>query len=131
GAAGILRLVMGVRVFKFGGVAVGSPEAIRAAVEHVRKAGPRVAVVVSAANGVTDMLLDAGQAALRGDRAACAAAATRFEERHFELIAGVITNRPRAERLRELIAASSAELRSMADSIAVLRELTPRALDAL
>jgi len=122
---------MGVRVYKFGGVAVGSPQAIRAAVEHVRGAAPDVAVVVSAANGVTDMLLDAGQAALRGDRVACHAAAARFEERHFALIDGVVSHRARAERLRALIASSAAELRSMADSIAVLRELTPRAQDAL
>ncbi|MFP5247896.1 MAG: aspartate kinase, partial [Thermoanaerobaculia bacterium] len=118
-------------VFKFGGVAVGSAEAILAAREHVRRAAPNVAVIVSAANGVTDMLLDTAQSALRGDRVAYLSAAKRFETRHYELIAATITNRQRAERLRELIADSTHEMRSMADSIAVLRELTPRAQDAL
>src|SRR5438105_4001728 len=34
------------QVYKFGGVAVGSAEAIRRAVAHVRRAAPNVAVVV-------------------------------------------------------------------------------------
>ncbi|HYC60872.1 MAG TPA: aspartate kinase, partial [Thermoanaerobaculia bacterium] len=122
---------MQIDVFKFGGVAVGSPDAVRAAIEHVRRAAPRVAVIVSAANGITDSLLDTAQSALRGDRDAYLAAAHRFETRHHELIAGVITNRKRAEELRRMVEESANEMRSMADSIAVLRELTPRAQDAL
>jgi aspartokinase/homoserine dehydrogenase 1 len=120
-----------IRVFKFGGVAVGSAEAIVAAVEHVRRAAPRVAVIVSAANGVTDLLLDSGQAALRGDREAYGDAATRFETRHHELIAALITHRARAEELRRMVSVLTQEMRSMAESISVLRELTPRAQDAL
>jgi aspartokinase len=54
----------------------------------VRKAAPGVAAVVSAANGVTDLLLDAGQSALRGDRAGYITAAKKFEMRHDELIDG-------------------------------------------
>jgi bifunctional aspartokinase / homoserine dehydrogenase 1 len=122
---------MNIDVFKFGGVAVGSAEAIRAAVEHVRRAAPRVGVIVSAANGITDSLLDTAQSALRGDREAYLAAAQRFETRHYELIAAVIANRARAEELRTAVLESANEMRSMADSIAVLRELTPRAQDAL
>src|SRR5690349_489612 len=127
----ILASLMNIDVFKFGGVAVGSPEAIRAAVEHVRRAAPHVAVIVSAANGITDALLDTAQSALRGDRDAYLAAAQRFETRHLDLIAGVITNRARAEELKKSVAESANEMRSMAESIAVLRELTPRAQDAL
>jgi aspartokinase/homoserine dehydrogenase 1 len=118
-------------VFKFGGVAVGSPNAILAAVEHVRRAAPRVAAIISAANGITDSLLDTAQSALRGDRESYLAAAQRFEARHYELIAGVITNKAAAKELREIVLDSANEMRSMAESIAVLRELTPRAQDAL
>lgn len=120
-----------IQVLKFGGVAVGSAEAIRAAAAHVKRAAPRAAVVVSAANGVTDLLLEAGQAALRGDRIAYITAAKRFETRYGELVAGVISSRARAEELRNLIADAAHEMRSMAESISVLRELTPRAQDAL
>ena len=122
---------MALQVFKFGGVAVGSPDAIRVAAEHVRKAAPRVAAVVSAANGVTDLLLDAGQAALRGDRAAYADAANKFELRHDELIDALIANRGRAKELHALVAELSHELRSMCDSVAVLHELTRRAEDTI
>ncbi|HKS24671.1 MAG TPA: bifunctional aspartate kinase/homoserine dehydrogenase I [Thermoanaerobaculia bacterium] len=118
-------------VFKFGGVAVGSADAIRRAVVHVRAAAPNVAVVVSAMNGVTDLLLDAGQAALGGERARCEAAVAEFETRHFALIDEVIGGRDAAERLRETIGAAAHEMRSMTESIAVLRELTPRTQDAL
>lgn len=122
---------MSVQVFKFGGVAVGSAEAIRVAVEHVRRAAPGVAVIVSAANGVTDLLLGAGRLALSGDRAGYITAAKKFEMRHDELIDALVANRTRAAQLHSLVSDLSHEMRSMADSIAVLRELTPRAQDAL
>ena len=118
-------------IYKFGGVAVGSPEAIRAAVAHVQRAQGRVACVVSAANGVTDLLLDSANFALRGDRVSYTTRAKQFEARHFELIAALIGDRTRAERLRAMVIDSTHELRSMADSISVLRELTRRAQDAL
>jgi aspartokinase/homoserine dehydrogenase 1 len=118
-------------VYKFGGVAVGSAEAIRRAVGHVRRAAPHVAVVVSAMNGVTDLLLEAGEAALHGDRARCEAAVGQFESRHFDLIDELIASRAAAERLRRVIAASAHEMTSMTESIAVLKELTVRTQDAL
>ena len=122
---------MTIDVFKFGGVAVGSAEAIRTAVAHVKGSESRVAAVVSAANGVTDLLLEAGKAALRGDRVAWHSASKRFELRHDELIRDLIPSRKRAEELREVIADSAHELRAMCESISVLRELTQRANDAL
>lgn len=124
---------MSLDVYKFGGVAVGSPDAIFTAADHVKRAAASggVAAVVSAANGVTDMLLASAQAALRSDRAGWIAAAKQFETRHYELIDAVIQTKTRTARLRELISTSAQELRSMAESVAVLRELTPRAQDAL
>ncbi len=88
---------MSIQVFKFGGVAVGSADAIRTAIEHVRDAAPRVAAVVSAANGVTDLLLDAAQNALRGDRVTYLSRAKQFETRHHEIIDALLTSR-RAHR---------------------------------
>ena len=118
-------------VFKFGGVAVGNAEAIRIALAHVRRAAPNVAVIVSAMNGITDLLLDAGHAALQGDRGRCEDAAAEFEARHMLLVAELIASKPRAEELTGVIRDSVHEMRSMLESIAVLGELTPRALDAL
>ena len=118
-------------VFKFGGVAVGDAEAIRIALAHVRRAAPNVVVVVSAMNGITDLLLDAGHAALRRDRGHCEDAAAELEARHMLLVSELIKSKRRAEELTGVIRDSVHEMRSMMESIAVLRELTPRALDAL
>ena len=118
-------------VFKFGGVAVGGSEAIRIALAHVRRVAPNVAVVVSAMNGITDLLLDAGHAALQRDRGRCEDAAAEFEARHMLLVTELIASKRRAEELRAVIHDSVREMRSMMESIAVLEELTPRALDAL
>src|SRR4051795_10570626 len=86
-------------VFKFGGVAVGSAAAMRIAVAHVRRAAPNVAVVVSAMNGITDLLLDAGQAALRRDVARCEEAASEFQSRHLALVDELIATKRRGEEL--------------------------------
>jgi aspartokinase/homoserine dehydrogenase 1 len=118
-------------VFKFGGVAVGDAAAIRTAIEHVRRAAPNVAVIVSAMNGITDVLLEAGQAALRRDRERSGSAAAAFESRHLSLIGELITSKHHAEELVDVIRDSAREMRSMLESVAVLEELTPRAQDAL
>jgi len=120
-----------IQVYKFGGVAVGSTDAIRAAAAHVQRAAPHVAVVVSAMNGVTDLLLGAAHAALRGDRVAYFTASKQFELRHTDIVNALIMNRPRAEALRGMIQDTTHEMRAMCDSIAILGELTTRAQDAL
>ena len=120
-----------VEVYKFGGVSVGSAEALRRAIDHVRRAGTPLVVVVSAMNGVTDSLLEAARSAVRGDRTIASAAAVAFERRHSDLVREVFSHAEAAKELRSLLAESTADLRSMTDSIAVLRELTPRAQDAV
>jgi bifunctional aspartokinase / homoserine dehydrogenase 1 len=117
-------------VYKFGGAAVGTAEALRTALGHVRRA-PRVIAVVSAMNGVTDLLVDAGNAAVHGEEKACADAARTFEKRHLALLPELIVNRKQREELRGMIMESTREMRAMTDSIAVLREFTSRAHDSL
>ncbi|MEK6376082.1 MAG: aspartate kinase [Acidobacteriota bacterium] len=117
-----------VDVYKFGGVAVGSAEALRIAAAHVRRGGPRLVVVVSAMNGITDLLLGSARAALRRDREAFAAAAAEFETRHIALAREVVK---KPQQLVDEIRASAADLRAMCESIAVLHELTRRAEDAI
>src|SRR5207302_92004 len=82
-------------------------------------------------NGVTDLLLDAGQAALQRDTARCDEAAAEFETGHLALIDELIAPKRRAEELREVVREFLREMRSMIESIAVFDELTPRAQDAL
>jgi aspartokinase/homoserine dehydrogenase 1 len=115
-------------VYKFGGVAVGSADALRVALAHVRRGAGRLVVVVSAMNGVTDLLLGAATSALRGDRARCGEAADAFHERHIALVNALV---PDSATARMLVHDATAELRAMTESIAVLRELTTRAEDAV
>jgi len=117
-----------VDVYKFGGAAVGNAEALRIAAEHVRAAGPRVVVIVSAMQGVTDLLLEASRAALNGDRIAYEFAAEQFASRHRDVVSTLL---PENRRLENEIEKATTELRSMCDSISVLHELTPRAADVL
>jgi len=118
-------------VLKFGGVGMGSGKALRSALGNIRKSGRPAAVVVSAMNGVTDLLHEVAQAALRGQKEAYLPAAAAFEAKHTDLIAEVIRTKRDAEELRAVVNGATRELISMADSISVLRELTPRAHDAL
>ncbi|HEV7923112.1 MAG TPA: aspartate kinase, partial [Thermoanaerobaculia bacterium] len=121
---------MSIEVYKFGGVAVGSAEAVRIAAAHVRRAAAngRIAVVVSAMNGVTDLLLEAAQAAFRGDREQSERGASAFADKHIQLIDELFGPK---HALHKLVEESTHELRAMTESIAVLRELTIRAQDAL
>ena len=120
-----------VEVYKFGGVAVGDADAIRAAIEHVRGASSKLVVIVSAAAGITDRLLDAANAAVRGDRTAYRAAGRDLATRHTRLAAQLTPRSRDGSALRTMITDSADELRAMCDSVAVLKELTPRASDAI
>lgn len=121
-------------VMKFGGTSVGSADAIRQVASIV--AGSRreheVVVVVSAMNApdlrTTDTLIAAAKAAAAGDGDATAHVAPRLLDLHTRAAAELAGP--------EECAALETELRAMLDymsdlsrSIAVLGELTPRALD--
>ncbi len=118
-------------VYKFGGVAVGSADAVRVAMGHVRQAHAPVVAVASAMNGITDLLLGSARAALKGDRQHCRTAAKEFEARHTALIEQLAPNRRTAGELNTMVSEATVEMMSIAESIAVLRELTPRAQDAM
>src|SRR6188768_523181 len=107
---------MTLEVYKFGGVAMGTPEAIRAAVARVaaaRRDGRQVACVASAMQGITDLLLAAGRAALGGEAAAWEDAAVRFEARHSEVVTALLADPARAAAAAAEIAAATHELRAM------------------
>lgn len=121
-------------VMKFGGTSVGSADAIRRVAQIVgaSRGEHEPVVVVSAMNApelrTTDSLIAAAHAAAAGDGAATAQVAPRLLDLHLRAAAELAPP--------EECAALEAELRAMLDylsdlsrSIAVLGELTPRALD--
>ena len=76
-------------VLKFGGTSVGSAERVREAARiALSQPAPRV-VVVSAASGVTNALLEAARAAARGDSAKRAEAVAVIQGRHEDILNGV------------------------------------------
>lgn len=118
-------------VFKFGGTSVGSPEAIRTAVAHVRHAAPNVLVVVSAMAGVTDLLLRGAVNALRGETDEAAKCAAAFRTKHADAVGLLIASGRTASSLESMIEGATRELLAMYESIAILRELTTRTRDAV
>ncbi|HET9660412.1 MAG TPA: aspartate kinase [Thermomicrobiales bacterium] len=84
-------------VLKFGGTSVGSLERVReAAAIAAAQPAPR-AVVVSAASGVTNLLLEAGRQAARGDRGGMAATVATIVGKHQAMLEGLPTGPDRTE----------------------------------
>ena len=115
-------------VYKFGGAALGTAEAVRIAAKHVAAAPDRVVVIVSAMQGITDLLHAAARSAVARERGAFEAAANEFERRHDALVAELIRQ---PKPLKAEIADVTRDLRAMCESIALLHELTRRAEDAV
>jgi aspartate kinase len=107
-------------VIKFGGTSLGGREAIDSAVRIVRNALPRKPIVVcSAHSGVTDLLLAGARAAAAG-RPDLAPVAAREAE-----VLGALGLKA------SLVADELDRLDQMFRGLALIRELTPRSLDAI
>ena len=122
---------MSLLVMKFGGTSVGGAAAIEslaAITREQRSAWGQVVAVVSAMNGVTDMLIKGAQAAAAGDRTIHPTIARQLRERHSAALAELIgaPGAPGAE-VERLID----EFELLCHSVHVLGEATPRALDAI
>ncbi|HMQ31684.1 MAG TPA: aspartate kinase [Chloroflexaceae bacterium] len=121
-------------VMKFGGTSVGGAEAIRQVARIVAESrrDHEVVVVVSAMNApdlrTTDTLIAAALAAAEGDGDATAQVAPRLLDLHMRVAAELAPPEERAALEPEL-RAMLAYMSDLSRSIAVLGELTPRALD--
>ena len=111
------------KVMKFGGTSMGSPDAIvrcAAIVEReIKKSGQKPLVVVSAYSKVTDLLLDASAKAVKGDIDVPFA---KIAHRHNEIVKGL--NLP-TELGQDLLY----ELEKLLIGIKMVREVTPRLYD--
>ena len=121
-------------VMKFGGTSVGSVEAMTQVVRIVQQARrdwPRLVVVASAFNGVTNLLLDTAARSSQGDRSAYLPAVQQLQVRHDEITDALITDPARGAQLKLEIGELIAGFSSRCQAIAVLGEATARALDAV
>jgi aspartokinase/homoserine dehydrogenase 1 len=118
------------RILKFGGSSVGTPERILRFVSVIRgaaeKHGP-VCIVASAFQGVTDQLVEMSKRALTHDPYYEDMLRT-LEIRHMETVARLLSS-PKSTEIAEWVSRLFTELRDLVHGIYLLRELTPRTLD--
>src|ERR1700682_407321 len=121
------------QVMKFGGTSVGNAECIRRAAEIVAPAARQrsVVVVASAMGGVTNHLIEAAQASAIGDMGAAGNLAEKLRQQHLEAIDTLIGDGDKRTQLAAELNQIIEEVTSLCRGTALLRELTPRTLDAI
>ncbi len=121
------------QVMKFGGTSVGDASCIRRSAAIAANASREfsVAVVVSAMSGVTNRLIDAAHHAKRGDREAGKTLADALRKQHAEALAQLVSDDAARSDVQRRIDEILAEGARLYEGTALLRELTPRTLDAI
>lgn len=119
------------RVLKFGGSSLADGERIRSVTEIVSNAArsDRVAVVLSAMKGVTDLLIAAARAAEEGSDGFKPILET-IRGKHFEAVRGLFAPADQAAALTPL-ALMCNELEEILHGVELIRECSPRTLDLL
>ena len=124
---------MKVQVMKFGGTSVGDAGCIARAARIVAEAARKnaVVVVVSAMSGVTNRLVEAANRAGGGDSQAGITLIAALRQQHQDALAGLVSKENIRSEVVDPIEKTLAEGQRLLDGTALLRELTPRALDAI
>ena len=120
-------------VMKFGGTSVGDAECIRRAAEIVKAAAAvrPVVVVVSAMSGVTNRLIDAARRAEAGEEGHITPLVEDLRRQHAQALEALVTDLNRRSSISSAVADVLTELERLLRGTALLRELTPRTLDAI
>ena len=118
------------RVFKFGGSSVGTPERIRDIVswfpEAVEKENCQ-AVIFSAFQGVTDLLISMAERAGNGDDSYTTDLGT-MEARHIETVRALLTTSEQSQAIAGVKFMLN-DLEDILQGVFLVKELTPRSLD--
>ena len=118
------------KVLKFGGTSVGTPERIKAILEILKnyyKKGERFTVVYSAFSGVTDSLIKMAQLAASGDESYTAIFDT-FSQRHLETTQELLSKENLEKALPEL-ENNHDVLKNLLYGVFLIREVSPRTMD--
>lgn len=119
-------------VMKFGGTSTQDAQAIGNVVQIVRdRINRKPVVVISAIAQATNMLEGAGRLAAEGKTGESRDTLLKLFQRHYDITDALIKNKERHRDLRSVIDASLRELEELLKGVAILRELTPRALDTI
>ena len=121
------------QIMKFGGTSVGNGECIARAAEIIAAAAreDRVVPVVSAMSGVTNRLVEAARRSEQGDANAGNELADILRQQHLQAIETLIKRQESRERLAKETEQIIDEVRGLCRGSSLLRELTPRTLDAI
>ena len=121
-------------VMKFGGTSVADADAIGRLIAIVgaaaRRPGAPLVVVVSAMSGVTDRLLALASAAEQRETDRIAEGLRQLSARHLEALHRLVQPQDAARVARD-IDAHFEDLRALLTAVAILREASPNALDAV
>lgn len=118
------------KVLKFGGTSVGSPDAIRQLIQVLKTShqrGERFSVVFSAFSKVTDALLELARRAAAGD-ASFSEQFERLKSRHFT-VAEELLKPEYFEKVQPQLTANFDALHDVTQGIFLLREASPRSMD--
>lgn len=119
------------KILKFGGSSVATPERICQVVDIVQRACQKtqVAVVVSAFGGVTDALLDAARLASLRDEAYLSIF-EKLAQRHLDA-ATELAKGDEVDVLRARVEGTLSDLRDLLHGVYLLREVSPRSRDSI
>jgi aspartokinase/homoserine dehydrogenase 1 len=125
-------------VMKFGGTSVGSAAAIRRTAVLIERYQQEYGQVVVIASGmgtkpvkVTDLLLQGCHTAAQGDRDSYKQIAAQLQTIHHETIDELLKTEAERTAVTASIDGFIAHFRDLCHAIAILGELSPRALDAI
>src|SRR5436189_356977 len=121
------------QVMKFGGTSVGDAVCIARTAQIIAKAAKENAcvAVVSAMSGVTNRLIEAAKKAQAGDAREATAMLDALRQQHETALTSLVPREDKRARIRQQMEEVFAEGRRLCEGTALLRELTPRALDAI
>lgn len=117
------------KVLKFGGTSLGSPEAIERVISIIIKEKHSYPIVVSAFGGVTDLLIDTATRAAKGDES-YKELLLNIEDRHISVIQELIN----AKHQSSILAHTKVTLNELDEAmrgIFLIKECSPRTLDLI
>src|SRR5882724_13363881 len=121
------------QVMKFGGTSVGDAACIARTAQIIAKAAKECGciTVVSAMSGATNRLIEAAKKAQAGNADEAAAVLDALRQQHEIALTSLIQQEEERARLRQRMEYVLAEGQRLFEGTALLRELTPRTLDAI
>jgi len=122
-----------VRVLKFGGSSVGSPERIEKVISILNSYFERdikIAVVFSAFQGVTDSLISLGEEAVKRNEKYLGTL-QHLRRRHIEATDILVKKSSQINRTTQTVTVMFDELKDLLHGVFLLKELTPRIMDKI